>query len=309
MEKNEWNAEGNVMFRIAEHLIEVILPSHKDWRTLLPSFAFFRCLKREDGEVPIFTMEMAYSLGYLNLSSSKLLVESTEIIGACFRLLETKQQYIVDIQFTKGGVWHRMLCDKDFESMVVCLQWSDPNVGDVLSAFVMIAFAQSAVLRKTLLLHASVVENRNKGYAFLGKSGTGKSTHARLWIEYIEGTRLLNDDNPAVRVDAAGDVYVYGTPWSGKTPCYRNVKLPLTVLVRLKQDSHNEFFICTDAKALITLLPSCSSMRWDVRLYTALCDTLQLIIEKVPIALLSCLPNEEAAQLCYSETNNKNKKI
>jgi len=309
MENKDQKKVYSVLFRIAGHLIEVAMPSTKDWRLFIPSFAFFRCLERQKDEVSLFTVETVNSLGYLNLSSSKLLIESSDIIGDCFRLIETENQYIVDIQFVKGTEWHRMLCDKKFEKVTVCIQWSDPNAGHVLNAFLMIAFAQSSVLKHTLLLHASAVENGNHGYAFLGKSGTGKSTHSALWIEYIEGTKLLNDDNPAVRVEPDGNVYIYGTPWSGKTPCYRNSKHPLAALVRLKQDSSNFFLPCTDAKALIVLLPGCSSMRWNVSLYTALCDTLELIIKKVPVGLLSCLPDEEAARLCYNETNNINNKV
>ena len=55
----------------------------------------------------------------------------------------------------------------------------------------------------------------------LGKSGTGKSTHSRLWLKYIPDTKLLNDDNPAVRIMDNNTIMIYGTPWSGKTPCYK----------------------------------------------------------------------------------------
>ncbi len=58
---------------------------------------------------------------------------------------------------------------------------------------------------------------RQEAVMFLGESGTGKSTHSRMWLENIEGSTLLNDDAPAVRISADGTT-AYGTPWSGKTP-------------------------------------------------------------------------------------------
>lgn len=305
MGKKQLVEDNKILFSIGGQLLEVIMPLHKDWKRYLPSFGPFRYWWSIGAEEPMFTLEIVNSFGYLNLSSARLLVESSEIVASGFRLLETEDQYIIDIQFGKNSAWHRMLSDKSFKLIKASIQWSDPYAGKALCALIMIAFAQSAVLRQTLLLHASVVENNGRGYAFLGKSGTGKSTHSGLWIKHIEGTRLLNDDNPAISVGVDGKVYIYGTPWSGKTPCYRNSKVPLTAFVRLEQASFNKFMQCSDGKALITLLPSCSSMRWNICLYTALCDTLEMIIGKVPVCLLDCLPDTEAAMLCYNEIENR----
>ena len=82
----------------------------------------------------------------------------------------------------------------------------------------MVLFAMASSVRSTALFHSAVVSYQGKGYMFLGRSGTGKSTHASLWRRYIEGTELMNDDNPAVRIRPDGTAMVYGTPWSGKTP-------------------------------------------------------------------------------------------
>ena len=304
MKNKELIENSKVLFRIAGHSVEVVLLPGKDWKKMLPSFAPFRCW-HADNEEPIFSMETVNSLGYLNLASFRLLVESSQIIGAGFRLLETNDRYIVDIQYVKGGAWHRMLTDKTFKSVKVHMRWGDPYVGNVLNAFIMIAFAQSAVVKQTVLVHASAVENNDRGFAFLGRSGIGKSTHSALWMEYIKGTQLLNDDNPAIRVEDDGGVYIYGTPWSGKKPCYRNVRVPLAALVRLEQASENCVFRHSDAKALMLLLPSCSSMRWNDALYKTLCDVLEIIIDRVSVFSLACLPCAEAALLCYDEIKKK----
>ena len=71
-------------------------------------------------------------------------------------------------------------------------------------------------------LHAAAISHRGQGVLFLGESGTGKSTHARLWCRHMAATELLNDDSPFIRLQPAGAPLVYGSPWSGKSPCYRS---------------------------------------------------------------------------------------
>ena len=88
-------------------------------------------------------------------------------------------------------------------------------------------------------VHGSCIVNSGKAYLFLGESGTGKSTHTRLWREYIKGSVLLNDDSPIISVEEDG-VFIYGSPWSGKTPCYKQEKYPLCACVRLSQAPYNK---------------------------------------------------------------------
>ena len=158
----------------------------------------------------------------------------------------------------------------------------------------MILFALATADKGTVLFHAAVVSHQGRGYMFLGPSGTGKSTHARLWLKHIDGTELVNDDNPVVR-----DGVVYGSPWSGKTPCYRNVKARLGALTLIERATRNSIERLGPVQAFATLLPACSSMKWDSTIYNHLCDTLSHIIETTAVYTLHCLPDEEAAVLCH----------
>jgi hypothetical protein len=233
--------------------------------------------------------------------STKVLNEVSDVLGHWFCLMETEQNYIFEIQCVEKGNYYRMMTDKLFSTATAHIDRKDNVAGVALSSFLMIVFAQSAVLHKTLLIHSSVIVNDQKGYAFLGKSGTGKSTHSALWLRYIDGSDLLNDDNPAVRIEEDGNVSIYGTPWSGKTPCYKNRKALLKALVRLEQAPENRFAWKKGTEALITLLPSCSSMRWSALLYNGMCNILEEVIHKVPVAYLKCLPDKDAALVCYNE--------
>ena len=292
--------ETRMMFNIAEHGMEVVMPATVDWEQLLPAFKDFRC-DASAGEDVICSIRIVEDRIDGKPESMTVLKEESGILGHWFCLMESKQHYVVDIQFVENGNIYRMITGKSFEAATAYVDCKDENASVILSMFLMIAFGQSAVLHDTVLIHASAVENDGNGYLFLGKSGTGKSTHSSLWMRYVEGTELLNDDNPAIRITKDGIAYVYGTPWSGKTPCYRNRRATLKALVRLEQAPANRFRWKTGVEALITLLPGCLSMRWNELLYNRMCSLLEKVIDKVKVGWLECLPDQEAALVCYKQ--------
>lgn len=163
----------------------------------------------------------------------------------------------------------------------------------------MIAYAFSGAFHHILLIHASVTMAHGGGHLFLGKSGTGKSTHSRQWLTYLPDTELLNDDNPAIRfLPESNQVKVYGTPWSGKTPCYKNKAVPVRGIVRLQQHPHNEIRREPALPAFASLLSSCSTMVWDKPTYRCICDTVSEVVRRVPVFYLKCRPDREAAEIC-----------
>lgn len=164
----------------------------------------------------------------------------------------------------------------------------------------MLMYAFASAPHKTLLMHASVIKNSGKGFLFLGISGTGKSTHSALWLKHVEGSELMNDDNPVICIPSDGIPRVYGSPWSGKTPCYKNMEAPIGAFVHIHQSPNNHIKRETVLQAFSSLLISCSVMKWDSRIYDAECDTLSLLVEKSPVYLLDCRPDEEAA-MCSSQ--------
>lgn len=162
----------------------------------------------------------------------------------------------------------------------------------------MVLFAMASAVHGTALFHSAVVSLDGKGYMFLGRSGTGKSTHARLWRKYIEGTELMNDDNPAVRIMPDGVAWVYGTPWSGKTPCYKNVSCPVGAIVLLSQAPYNKIERLKGVAAYAAVMPSISGKRWDKNIADGLHETENALAGSVPVWHLDCLPDEAAARLC-----------
>lgn len=169
----------------------------------------------------------------------------------------------------------------------------------VVNNAIMLLYALCTSVMNTLLIHASVAVADGLGYAFLGKSGTGKSTHTRLWLQNITGAYLLNDDNPVVRINERGETMIYGSPWSGKTPCYRNESVPLKAVVRLSQAPYNSIRKLSGVSAYAAVVPSASSMKWERSMADGLHDTLSKLISNVGIYHLECLPDADAAFLCH----------
>ncbi len=164
----------------------------------------------------------------------------------------------------------------------------------------MIVYACASALRgDTLLFHSSVVVHEGKAYLFLGKSGTGKSTHTSLWVKHIPGSRLLNDDNPVVRILPDG-VSVFGSPWSGKTPCYINESYPVGGIVRLWQAPHNQIERLRPAASFAAIMPTVSTLPCSDGITQGVRVAITKVVEQVPIYRLDCLPDEAAAQLSFT---------
>ena len=168
-----------------------------------------------------------------------------------------------------------------------------------LNNALMLAYAFASSSKQTLLIHASLVRHGDYGYPFIAKSGTGKSTHVSMWLRYIPHCDLMNDDNPIIRI-IDDTPYIYGSPWSGKTPCYRNTKARLGAVSRIERDTYNHVERLKGIDAFVSFLPSCSTMKWDNTLFDNLCKTVAKIAETTPIYTVHCLPDEEAARLSFA---------
>ncbi|CDN32346.1 hypothetical protein BN938_2274 [Mucinivorans hirudinis] len=170
----------------------------------------------------------------------------------------------------------------------------------VVELLLLVAFNYATLPFGTLILHSSVVENGGKGYLFLGESGTGKSTHTKLWLKHIEGSELLNDDGPAARI-IDGEVVVCGTPWSGKGCIYRNASVPIGGIYRLSQAPYNKLTKLNNREAFAAIVHSAMPpfMVCEEHADMAMA-TLSGIIAGTDKFHLACLPDEEAAKLSFS---------
>lgn len=116
------------------------------------------------------------------------------------------------------------------------------------------SFAEYLFDRDTLLFHGSAIAVDGQGYLFTAKSGTGKSTHTRLWREVFgDRATMVNDDKPFLQISAQG-VAMYGSPWSGKHGLDANLAVPLKGICILERGKENRICLISPAEALPRLL-------------------------------------------------------
>ena len=263
---------------------------------LLPSFTRF-CVD-EPPEDLLFTLTVDDSL---RPAKDRKLVRSFDTGNGdtlVYQLPDGGYQYIIrDIHDRDCCL---LIANERFTECQCALNgdWTMRSFG--LNDALMLVFAFAGSYHQTLLIHASCIMRGDTAYPFIAPSGTGKSTHTALWLKHIEGCELLNDDNPIVRVLDDGKPYIYGSPWSGKTPCYRNLVAKLGAVTRIERAPQNSIEKLAPVQAFASLLPACSSMKWDSKIYNNICDTVTRVIETTPIYTLHCLPDEEAARLSFA---------
>ena len=287
----------NNYFRIADHNICIrFTDTTVNGTHLLPSYEPFRTDDRAEEQM-LFTLTVDDTLLPVHIHQVLRECDTGNGITYVFSLPDGGYQFIVH------DVRQRSCCllisNKDFSECRCALKGDKGQRMFGLNDALMLTFAFASSFHRTLLLHASCVKYGDTCYPFTAKSGTGKSTHAALWMKHIENVELLNDDNPVVRIDNDGTAHIYGSPWSGKTPCYRNLKLKLGAITEIKRDSRNWAERLTPADAMAMMLPNLSSMKWDHDIYRRTGDTVARLIENVPIFTMHCRPDEEAARVSY----------
>lgn len=288
------------IYHIAELYFTLTIPSYLDVDGLLPNMRGFRVEKIE-GE-PIFQVQEAEIMAVKSDVLSNPLEESVNDMG-CVKVAECGDEFLVSVSYYNSEFIHYMLLSKDFSNVRLQMQWQDRAVGHSLNSLLRIAFAQAVILNGGVSIHGSTVMLDGGAYLFLGASGTGKSTHSSLWRQAFDGCELLNDDNPTIRI--VGDsVRIYGTPWSGKTPCYKKQSCRLAGVVRLQQAPENIFQPLQGIEAFVALLPGCMALKYSKNLYDQACDNLFKISERTRVGRLKCLPNQDAARLCYESLNS-----
>ena len=280
-------------FSVGGFRFNVTVPSALDIFSLLPAYHVFMAGDNENDR--LFCLKTVDTLPHAE-DIVRIEQISTDI-GAII-LYRTRQGYRLDVRPNHSRTVHRMITDARFTHALATVMWSDRYAGNALDAMLRTMFSMSVLFNGGISVHASCVVNSGRAYLFMGRSGTGKSTHSSLWIRNIPGTMLLNDDNPVIRL-SGHTLMAYGTPWSGKTPCYQAEGYPVAGIVRLVQSSHNVFTPKYDVDAFSVILPGCSAIRQDGYIFGALCDILAEISVMSPVGTMECLPDNDAALICH----------
>lgn len=219
-------------------------------------------------------------------------------------------------QIAQSPICCELQSDKDFTQGVLHIAADCQDVRFCIDNALMLMYAFRTAPLMTLEMHAAVVvrgeaigdgllakgkeKSEDWGYLFLGHSGTGKSTHARQWLQAFSDAWLLNDDNPILRVMEDGEVRVYGSPWSGKTPCYKNARARVGGIIKLSQAPYNQLQPLTLPQAYAYMLSSASGLKMNHQMADDMYNSIKHIITHVKCHHLNCLPNTDAAEVCFA---------
>ena len=161
------------------------------------------------------------------------------------------------------------------------------------------AIVQRMVSYGVILIHAAVVAVDGVAYAFLAKSGVGKSTHIQLWQKaFGERAVIINGDKPFFSFE--GDrLMVHGSPWRGKEGLGANLSAPIGGICFLERGTANVITSATPAEVVGRLFHQVL-IPHDREEQTAFMATLDRILREIPLYRLACNMDLEAARVAYA---------
>ena len=203
----------------------------------------------------------------------------------------------ISVEITQSDIERERACSVEAHGQ------EDFNSGEYLDS----ALEELAVYRKiaermtsfdTILMHGSCIAVDGEGYLFTAKSGTGKSTHTRLWREMLgEKAIMVNDDKPLIRI-SEDRATIYGTPWDGKHHLSTNCAVPLKAICILERAGQNTIRRVSKAEAYSTMLqqiyrPSDSAVMMKT------VTLIERLLGVVDLWRLGCNMDPEAAEIAY----------
>lgn len=282
------------LYCVADHIFSLECP--EKWLSLLINYIPFEVA---DGE-PIFTLTVSESPCPMRdeTDDTLIFVDSSDDDMPRIEVYARSEYWRFAIsKWKKSPICCQLCTDALFTQATLYI--SDSDARFAIDNGTMLLYAFRTAHLSTLELHASAVVKDGFAQLFLGHSGKGKSTHARMWQAAYPDAWLLNDDNPVLRLMSDGQVRVYGSPWSGKTPCYKAQSAPVRGIVKLSQAPQNQIHRLSHAEAYAYLLASASGLKIVPKMMDELHATIAQVVMTVPFFGLQCLPDTFAAVLCH----------
>ena len=227
--------DEQLIYRIAEEYILLYTPSAEATRELLPNYEPFLVPELPDGCEPLFTFRGGESL---SSDQPKTLLEdklSEGVRARVYKLVDGQRRLEIA---TRQGV-HAIEVDREWKDVRSDVLLDDPSAFFFINRLIMIAYGVAIAPKHMLKVHASVTELNGRALIFLGVSGTGKSTHSRLWRQFVPGARLLNDDEPIVSWTTAkcASTAAHGVAAHLATAMLRHMSSPSSISIRALRTS------------------------------------------------------------------------
>lgn len=151
------------------------------------------------------------------------------------------------------------------------------------------------------LMHGAAISFRDKAYLFTAPSGTGKSTHIRLWKKYLKAeVDIINGDKPILSIEKTPDekrteVRIYGTPWAGKEGWQKNRSAALHGICFINQSDKNTICPLKPEECLNMLIRQIY-LPADPTAAGLTLSLMDALVQQIPLYMLHCNISEEAVK-------------
>lgn len=180
----------------------------------------------------------------------------------------------------------------------------DPSPKTLTSFAIQRKLSEALIDYDTILFHSSALAVDGQGYLFAALSGTGKSTHSRLWREmYGDRVTMINDDKPFIHV-GEDEVRVYGSPWNGKHHLGTNTSVPVKAICILTRDTTNHIERIDVDEAFAILYQQTYRSKDPLKLAHTI-DLLNRMAGKIALYRLGCNMDPDAARVSYEGMNDE----
>lgn len=217
-----------------------------------------------------------------------------------FRLLETegktarayfvnwqgKRDYVVQSAGNEEGQYTLFVPQTEKENAPL---FSGLNILDYMG------LEEGLLCYEAFLLHSSFVVWEGCGILFTAASGTGKSTQASLWEEYLDAS-VCNGDRTIIR-RIEGGFYGFGSPFAGTSGIFKNESAPIKAIVVLSQSTENQIRILDKRTAFIALYRETLMNTWNQDYMSKMTDLILDVCNEIPVYHLACRPDREAVEL------------
>ena len=196
--------------------------------------------------------------------------------------------------------------DKDIEEererMIQYLGWSDASEEALERLYVYRQIAEKLPDYDAFLIHGAALRIDDKGYLLSGPSGTGKTTHAKLWKkEFADRMRIINDDKPILRI-VDDTIVAYGSPWSGKEKWYNNNSAPLKAIIFVNQAKENHIEKM-DKKQSWDQIMNQVYRSTELNNMKKTLEFVDKMVNTIPIYSLYCNKEQESVMIAYDEVS------
>lgn len=148
-----------------------------------------------------------------------------------------------------------------------------------------------------ILMHGASISYNDHAYLFTAPSGTGKSTHIRLWKKYLgDDVKIVNGDKPFISLE--NEPMIYGSPWAGKENWHRNCKMPLKGICFVQRGTTNSIRRI-EASDCLSLLFKQVYLPADTLAAGLTLELVDMLIKKIPLYVLTCDMSEDAVRCSF----------